>query len=121
MATINEVIAAVDRVKINPYSEEEKYSWISELDGMVRRLVLQESAVVKYRYPDDGDTELVVPYPYDGIYKHWLEAKIDYYDKRFEDYNNSTAMFYALYDDYKKAYIRENMPKSHGGIKNVMG
>ena len=121
MATINKVIEQVDKVKINPYGDEEKFGWISELDGMVRRTVLQEGGTFAYSYPDDGDTELIVPYPYDGIYTHWLEAKIDFYDKRFEDYNNTITMFYALFDDYKKAYIRENTPKSHGKVKNVMG
>lgn len=121
MATINKTIELVDKVKINPYSDEVKYRWISELDGMVRRTVLQEGGTFAYSYPDDGDTELIVPYPYDGVYTHWLEAKIDFYDKRFEDYNNTITMFYALFDEYKKAYIRENMPKSSGNAKNVMG
>ena len=121
MATINGTIQYVDSVKINPYGDEEKYRWISELDGMIRRTVFQDSSVVAYKYPTDGDMELIVPYPYDQVYALWLEAKIDYYDKRFEDYNNTTAMFYSLYDDYKKAYIRENMPKSSGGVKNLMG
>lgn len=121
MATINKTIEFVDKVKINPYSDEEKFRWISELDGMVRRTVLQEGGTFAYSYPNDGDTELIVPYPYDGVYTHWLEAKIDFYDKRFEDYNNTITMFYALFDEYKKAYIRENRPASTGGAKNVMG
>ncbi len=121
MATIDKIIEYVDRVKVNPYGEEEKYAWISELDGMVRRTVMQEVGTFAYSYPDDGDTELIVPYPYDGIYQTWLEAKIDFYDKRYEDYNNTITMFYALFDDYKKAYIRENRPKSSGNIKNVLG
>ena len=121
MATIKGTIEYVDRVKINPYGDEEKYRWISELDGMVRRTVMQDSSVVAYRFPDDGELELVVPYPYDNIYALWLEAKIDFYDKRFEDYNNTAAMFYSVFDEYKKAYIRENMPRSSGGIKNLMG
>ena len=119
--TINKVIEHVDKVKINPYGDEEKYRWISELDGMVRRTVMQEGGTFAYNYPDDGDTVLIVPYPYDGIYIHWLEAKIDFYDKRYEDYNNTLLMFHTLFEEYKKAYIRENMPKSAGTAKNVMG
>lgn len=121
MATINQTIEYVDKVKINPYGDEEKYRWLSELDGMVRRTVFQDSSVVAYNFPDDGDMELIVPYPYDGIYASWLEAKIDFYDKRFEDYNNTVSMFYSLFDEYKKAFIRENMPKSSGNVKNLMG
>lgn len=121
MATINKTIEYVDKVKVNPYSDEQKFHWISELDGMVRRAVMQEGGTFAYNYPDDGDTELIVPYPYDSIYALYIEAMIDFYDKRFNDYNNTITMFAAKLDDFKRAYIRENMPKSSGKIKNVMG
>ena len=115
--TPNKVIEQVDAKRPNTYSEEDKLSWISEVDGMVRRLVLQEPQAEPYKYPEDGDTELLIPAPFDGLYAFYVEAMIDYYNREFQNYNNSVQMFSTRFDEYRKAYIRENMPKSVGHIK----
>ena len=63
--TPNKAIEKVDRLKPNSYSEEDKLGWINELDGMVQRLVFQSDTVKEYVYPNDLETELLVPAPYD--------------------------------------------------------
>ena len=98
----------MDRLKPNSYSEEDKLRWINELDGMVQRLVIQTDEIKEYSYPDDMDTELLVPAPFDDVYTLFLEAKIDYYNREYANYNNSAMMFEAQYNEYKKAYIREH-------------
>ena len=106
--TPNKAIEIVDRLKPNSYSEEDKLRWINELDGMVQRLVIQTDEIKEYSYPDDMDTELLVPAPFDDVYTLFLEAKIDYYNREYANYNNSAMMFEAQYNEYKKAYIREH-------------
>lgn len=115
--TPNKVIEQVDAKRPNVYSEEDKFSWLSEVDGMVRRLVYQEVDAEPYKYPEDGDTELLIPAPFDGVYALYVEAMMDYYNREFANYNNSAQMFSIRFEEYKKAYIRENMPRSHGNIK----
>lgn len=109
--TPNKAIEIVDRLKPNSYSEEDKLRWINELDGMVQRLVIQTDKIKEYSYPDDMDTELLITAPFDDCYTLFLEAKIDYYNREYANYNNSALMFEAQYNEYKKAYIRENPVK----------
>ena len=115
--TPNKVSESVDKVKINAYEPEEKFRWISELDGMIRRVVMQEDGAVGYCYPDDEDTDLLVPFPFDNIYPLYIEAMISLHNKEYNEYNNEIQVFNARLEEYKKAYIRENMPKSAGRVK----
>ena len=87
--TPNKVIERVDKVRPNPYDEETKLGWISELDGMVNRLVIQNNEAQPYRYPEDMDIELLIPYPYENLYQLYVEAKIDFYNREYGIYNNS--------------------------------
>lgn len=104
----NKAIEKVDRLKPNSYSEEDKLGWINELDGMVQRLVIQADEIKQYAYPDDLDKELLIPAPFDDCYTLFLEAKIDYYNREYANYNNSAMMFDAQFSEYKKAYVREH-------------
>lgn len=111
--TPNKAIEIVDSLKPNSYSEEDKLRWINELDGMVQRLVFQndEDKIKQYVYPDDMDKKLLILPPFDDVYTLFLEAKIDYHNREYANYNNSATMFEAQYSEYKKAYIRENPAK----------
>lgn len=117
MATINKVIEHVDRVKPNAYGEEDKFRWMRDLDGMVKRLVFQDGDSVAYEYPDDMDTELLVGVPFEDVYSLYMEAMIDYHNREYDHYNNALAMFSTRFDEYKKAYIREHMPASPGTVR----
>lgn len=117
MATPSKIIEHVDNVKPNTYRAEEKFQWLCDLDGMVKRLVLRDEESVRYSYPEDMDTQLLVPHPWEGIYAKYLEAQIDLHNKDYEDYNNTIMVFNAKFDEYKKAYIREHRPKHAGGIE----
>lgn len=121
MATPSKIIEHVDNVKINAYRAEEKFQWLCELDGMVKRVVMQEAESVRYSYPEDMDTHLLIPHPYDGVYALYVEAMIDLCNREYEEYNNTIMVFNTKLDEYKKAYIREHPPKSAGYVRNVMG
>lgn len=109
--TPNKVIEKVDRLKPNAYTEEDKLEWINELDGMVQRLVFQEDNVTQYVYPNDMEKELLIPAPFDDAYILFLEAKIDYYNREYSNYNNSAMMFESQFSEYKKDYIRNHQAR----------
>ena len=115
--TANKAIERASNVCPDAYSEEDKLRWISELDGMVKRIVHQETEAEPYRFPEDMDKELVIPAPFDGVYELYILSKIDFHNQEWSKYNNTATAFHAMFEDYKKAYIRENMPKSSGSIK----
>lgn len=116
--TPKKVIEIVDRVKVNAYTDEDKFSWLNELDGLIQRTVMQTEPV-KMNFPQDMSKELLAPFPHDSIYPLWVEAMIDYRNKEFANYNNAVLMFNEKFEDYKKAYIRGNMPASKN-FKNVL-
>lgn len=120
MATVNKVIERVDSIKPNAYNEETKFKWLSDLDGMVRRLVFEETEYEPYEYPRDADAELLIPAPFEDCYVLYMEAMIDFENREYGNYNNVMLMFNSKFDEYKKAYIREHEPK-HYRHTHIMG
>ena len=135
--TPNKAIEVTDRLKPNSYSDEDKLRWINELDGMVKNLVFQWDGkyiaeletqrrsgeitkkkynelidkTMPYDYPEDLDKELLIPAPFENLYSLYLEAKIDYHNREYANYNNSAMVFESQFSEYKKAYIREHMAR----------
>lgn len=114
--TITEAITQIDTIKPNAYSPNEKISWLSRLDGMVKRLIIDtheggENIVFDgYDSETDLDTELLVSAPFDDIYLRWMEAQIDYANAEFPKYNNSILMFNAAFEMFSNHYNRNHMP-----------
>lgn len=121
MPTINEVIERNDKIKPNTYDEQTKAEWLYRLDGRISKEVMLCEPPAHYIYPEDGDKELLVPFPNDAIYDHYLQAMIDYTNKEFGTYNNAMMMFNEAYEAFAKQYIRENVPPSFYNFRNVMG
>ena len=84
MTTMNTVIEYVDRVKPNAYSNDDKYRWMNTLEGLVSREVHHDDAP-EYNLPEDADTPLLVPAPYDEIYHLYVSAMIDFYNREYND------------------------------------
>ena len=118
--TMNEVIEYVDRVKPNAYSEDEKYRWIANLEGLISREVKGEEEPV-YSLPEDADKPLQVCSPYDEIYALYVMAQIDFHNREYNNYNNTALMFGELLDKYKAWYIQNHNPSKAQNFRNVMG
>ena len=116
--TLDGAIARADDLKNNGYTRADKVKWISALDAMVKRTIIDTheggEAVVFTGYDDKTvhDTVLLIPEPYDDAYLHWLEAKIDYHNGEYKKYNNSIEAFYSVFNAFKNDYNRSHMPKS---------
>lgn len=99
--TLREVIAWADRMKPdNRFTNEEKTTWINELEGMVQREALLEAAEVVYEYSTDAETELIVGPPYEKLYRHYLLSQISYANEEYDRYNNELEMFNACWRDF---------------------
>lgn len=120
MATMNKAIEYIDGVKPNVYTEEAKYQWIARLDGMIAAEVHREEAPA-YNLPEDADTPLLVPAPYDDVYGLYVAAMIDFFNKEYNNYNNSALMFSQRLDQYKEWYIRHHAAGKAHNFRNVMG
>lgn len=121
--TVMEAINHVDAVKPNGYRQSEKIRWLSYLDGIIKKEIIDTheggEKVSFSGYTDNSlMTELLVPAPYDDIYIKWLEAQIDYANGEYGKYNNSITMYNNAYMAFAKAYNREHLPKNTAGFKN---
>ena len=59
----------------------------------------------------DG-TVLLIAWPYDEIYRWYLEMKIDDANGEMTKYNNSAAKYNMYYQAYQNACNRAHLPKS---------
>lgn len=112
---IMEAITRIDSLKHNTYTQSDKVAWLSRLDAMVKRHIIDNhKGEVTFTGYDDStplQTELLVPAPYDEVYLRWMEAQIDYYNGEYDKYNNAIDMFNTAYQAYQNYYNRTYMPK----------
>lgn len=114
---IIEAITKIDDLKHNTYSQGDKVKWLSTLDSMVKRHVIDTheggEGVVFTGYNEETDphTELLMQEPYDEAYLRWLEAQIDYHNGEYAKYNNAIEMFNTVWRDFQNFYNRNHMPR----------
>ena len=114
---IIEAINGIDTLNHNTYSETEKVKWLSRVDWMVKKHVIdthegaEDVTFTGYDDLTDLNTELLVPAPHDELYLRWMEAQIHYHNGEYGKYNNAVEMFNTAFEDYKKYYNRTHMPK----------
>ena len=114
---IIQAINKIDALKRNTYSQPEKVEWLSRVDWMVKKHIIdthEGAEQVSFKgYDDltDLQTELLVPAPHEEMYLRWLEAMIDYHNGEYGKYNNAVDMFNTAFESYKNYYNRTNMPK----------
>lgn len=114
--TIIEVISEVDALHPNSFDQSNKIAWLSNLDGRIKDEIIDiheggDDAPFKGYNDDDIDIELIVPRPYDEVYRYWLEAQLDYANGEYTKYNNSMAMFNNAYSAFERHYHKTHMPK----------
>ena len=113
-----EVIAMVDRLKPNRFTKEDKYKWLSDVDGMICRELIDThedspltEAFTGYEAETDAEKELIAPFPYDQIYRWYLESQTDLGNMEITKYNNTRNLFNAAYLTFTDWYNRTHMPK----------
>lgn len=117
---IHDAITRTDALKYNTYEHAEKIAWLSKLDWMIKRNIIDthEGAEAVYfgGYDADTDTrmELLAPAPYDEVYLRWLEAQIDLANGEIDKYNASIMLFNTEYEAFENYYNRNHLPLSAG-------
>lgn len=113
---IAEAIARLDELKHNTYSYSQKVDWLSRLDAMIKKHIIdthkggEAVTFTGYTPETDPQTVLLAPEPFDEMYLRWMEAQIDYHNGEYGRYNQSIQMFKAEYNGYERWYNRGNMP-----------
>lgn len=83
-----QVLEQVDALTPNQYTRAEKLRWLAQAEGFVRREALGQTEALP---PLAEDTPLSVEPPYDGLYRHYVEAQIHYCNGELARYNNAAA------------------------------
>ena len=107
---ISEAISYVRQLSGNAVDDNTLCRWLSELDGRLMLDFYKGSEWMSYSLPQDADHELLVPFPWDELYVHYLEAMIYYSNGEFDRYRNSYEMYNKKELDYRQWYARNQLP-----------
>lgn len=117
---IIQAITRLDDLMSNTYSHSDKVEWLSRLDTMVKKHIIdthegaEDVTFTGYDEETDPETVLLVPSPHDEMYLQWMEAQIHYYNREYDKYNNAIIMFNTAYEAYQAYYNREHLPVIRG-------
>ncbi len=115
--TIGDILALVDELKPNQYSDEIKIMWISELDFNIFETLIkthEDAAIEEFNGYTENDmsTEVIAPEAHKDIYTYYLFAMIDFMNGETDRYQNSSIMFNGAKQRYYDEYNRTHMPIS---------
>ena len=108
--TVNGIIEQTFKLHPDTFSDAIKCRWLSELDGKIMRETMFRNDFTEYRFPEDGEKELLVKAPYDNIYELYLIAMSDFFSGELGNYSASASLFEQAYLEFRKNYIRNNIP-----------
>ena len=119
--TVTEAITQIDSLKPNTYDLQQKVYWLSKVDSMVKRLVIDAHEGGE-QIPFDGyewadSTVMFMPSPFDMAYIYWLEAQIHYANEDIDMYNSAIMMFNSTFSEYKADYKRNHVSKGTGRFR----
>lgn len=127
---LQQAIDRVNEMRPNMQTDALKIAWLSELDGLIWRELIEKhwmksEEYAKYKKDEQGralmpeydidtdpGTKLLVPAPYDNIYLYWLMSKIDEQTMEQEKYNNDRAMWNASWESFSDYWTRNHMPRT---------
>lgn len=120
--TIDKAVNEINDLVHTHFQRPKMVEWLSAADGIVQKAVIdahEGGSCVFPGYTDEtpGDTELLVPAPYDECYIHWLASKIHYANGEYTKYNNSVLMFETELQKFKNEYKKTHTPKNCGRFR----
>ncbi len=100
--TVQELFSYVGDIKPHAFSEEQLTIWLNEIESRIQAEVLLWPPVecFRYRWPDSQNDELLLESPDEAIYRHWMEAMIDYANGEYGKYQNAMALFNASWNAF---------------------
>lgn len=117
---IRELLDYIDDVRPNAFSETQKLVWINELEARIQRDVLLSAELWQYQLPEDENVDLILNPPHDAIYRHWMEAMIDYANGEYSKYQNTMQMFNAKWSSFVAWFAETYRPADGYRTEDVM-
>ena len=107
---INDAISKADELRPNVISDEQKYTWLFELECEVAEIMGKIHP--HKRFPENID--LLMPEAHEDVYVKYLAAKIDYYNGESKLYANDQTIFQDAMADARAWYLRNYDAKNYG-------
>ena len=120
---IMEAINQIDNLKPNTFSNRQKILWLSQLEAIVKRQVIdahEGGDDVRFGGFDektDVNTVLLMSAPFDIAYIYWLEAQIHYAYEDLDMYNAAIMMFNSTFSEFKADYKRHHAARNRGRFR----
>ena len=113
--TLGKLIAAVDKLRPNVFTNEQKTQWVNEVEGDVwlNVLLLSPEDLRPYNWETDQGAVLTVQSPFDGLYTYYLEAMIAYESEEDDTYQNAMEQYNQAFLKYLK-WVAEHMHPQDG-------
>lgn len=114
--TIAEAITAVDRLKPNQYSTEQKVYWLWQLEEQIfQEIVNTHENPMMIKRPvinqdTDPDMKLIAPSPYDEVYQLYIMCQIDLGNMEIGKYNNDRTLYNNALMTLRDYWNRTFMP-----------
>ena len=112
--TIDALIAHVDDISPNQYTDAQKTAWLSNFDGKVFREVIlthEGSPVDIFSAYSGASDELLIQEPYAlDVYSNYLLAKIAEANAEISKYNLYSVLFNTEYNQWVSWYHRNHKP-----------
>lgn len=115
--TISQAVSHFDTLTPNQIGLPVKVAWLSRLDGQICKEVLSThegtapADFAGYTAATDVDTVLLVPHPYDEIYRWYLEMMVWDTMSEMAKYNNAAQKYNTALVSYMDHINRTCTPK----------
>ena len=96
-------------------AEADAVRWLSELDGRLAFELYRADAWTPYDPASDLDSELLVPFPWDGLYVHHLAAQTYFADGEYDRYENERVMCERVQADFR-AFLQRTAARRGGAL-----
>ena len=102
-------------------SDEQLLRWLSALDGQVKSEIINtheggdQMPFMGYDETTDLEQELLIPWPYDNVYEHYLTAQMLFANGEMEEYNIVAERYNENYAAFAAYYNRTHRPAADHG------
>ena len=103
MSTFKEIIARVDEIKPNAFSENLKLNWLTGLNGKIAADVFLMDIAEIRELPHGAeaiDCKPLIGFPHEEVYDEYLAAKIDAANGEASEYQNRMQIYDAYYMNF---------------------
>ena len=113
--TINRALELIEQTHPSQYDRDTLIGWLSDLDKKAYEFQLNHEGEWAidfggYTESTSGDTEMLIPSPYDEIYPFYLDMKVSLSDRDYAFYNNSAVLFEQAWKNYTYHVNRTHKP-----------